>query len=259
MSLSSYNGHSNFTIKGKKFIKRGADNIYDIASVAGTGGNFSTGWVNTDGTTTVNNGADLNFNHNLGTTDLTFAVYVADDASGTNATLISTVDTRVNPYVWTGAQVQNLTTTSFRLRLGGGQHSNNQSGYTYLYSPTGGQNTGESYTGKYIKVIASAGGTTLRAYGAFTQVGGNFMVNSQTLADGAFNMTGSASKTTSGVGYGQTTNSSYIFNFGSEIINPRPIISSSASNVTNWSLDTSINRINVGMAGTFSPVYCFIF
>ena len=158
MSLSSYNGHSNFTINGKKFIKRGADNIYDIASVAGTSGNFSTGWVQTDGTTTVNNGADLNFNHNLGTTDLTFAVYVADDASGTNATLISTVDTRVNPYVWTGAQVQNLTTTSFRLRLGGGQHSNNQSGYTYLYSPTGGQNTGESYTGKYIKVIASAGG-----------------------------------------------------------------------------------------------------
>ena len=122
------------------------------------GGNFNTGWVNTDGTTAVDNGADLNFNHNLGTTDLTFAVYVADDAYGTNATLISTVDTRVNPYVWTGAQVQNLTTTSFRLRLGGGQHSNNQSGYSYLYSPTGGQNPGESYTGKYIKVVASAGG-----------------------------------------------------------------------------------------------------
>ena len=36
----------------------------------GGGANFSTGWVQTDGTTAVANGATLTFNHNLGTTDL---------------------------------------------------------------------------------------------------------------------------------------------------------------------------------------------
>ena len=184
------------------------------------GGNFSTGWVNTDGTTAVDNGADLNFNHNLGTTDLTFAVYVADDAYGTNATLISTVDTRVNPYVWTGAQVQNLTTTSFRLRLGGGQHNNNQSGYSYLYSPTGGQNPGESYTGKYIKVVASAGVLAgPRAYVAFDGTSSN-------LTDSITNSFNVSSLVDKGVGW-------YEVNFTSPVNNPVPTTTVESPSSTN--------------------------
>ena len=49
------------------------------------GGNFSTGWVNTDGTNNFTATATLTFDHNLGTTDLTTQIWVADDENGTNA------------------------------------------------------------------------------------------------------------------------------------------------------------------------------
>lgn len=146
MSLSSYNGQSNFTIKGKKFLKRGANNIYDIASVAGTSGNFSTGWVNTDGTTTVANGANLNFNHNLGTTDLTVAVYVSSSSSGANIVKVDhfVIDLGSN---FLGAQVQDVTTTQLNVQLGAG-------GFVDVTSSGG---TTGSFASKYIKVVVSAG------------------------------------------------------------------------------------------------------
>ena len=52
----------------------------------GGAGAYDTGWVDTDGTTTVSSGATMTFDHGLGTNALSsvFAVYAAEDASGTN-------------------------------------------------------------------------------------------------------------------------------------------------------------------------------
>lgn len=149
MSLSSYNGQSNFTIKGKKFIKRGADNIYDIASVAGTSGNFSTGWVNTDGTTAVANLARLTFNHNLGTTDLNFTVYAADDSAGSNSCQIPPHDVLSGGFY--GAQIEDLTDSSFILQF-------SKTGFIKSRSNSSSPTPTFNWSGKYVKVVASAGG-----------------------------------------------------------------------------------------------------
>ena len=51
-----------------------------------TSNGWSSGWVNTDGTNSVANGATLTFTHNLGTTDLAFSIYgQKDDGSAYDA------------------------------------------------------------------------------------------------------------------------------------------------------------------------------
>ena len=138
MSLSSYNGQSNFTIKGKKFIKRGADNIYDIASVAGTGGgNYSSGWVNIDASgTPVDNHAVLTFRHNLGTTDLTAQMYLAGTDSGSGAFSIIPHFTTGSHYTsLEGADIAPIDNNTVRVSCGG-----------------------NGFSGKYIKIVLSAGG-----------------------------------------------------------------------------------------------------
>ncbi len=139
MSLSSYNGQSNFTIKGKKFIKRGANNIYDIASVAGTGGgNYSSGWVNIDASgTPVDNNAVLTFKHNLGTTDLTAQMYLSSTDSSSGAFSIITHFTTGSHYTsLEGADIVPIDNNTVRVSCGG-----------------------NGFSGKYIKVVLSAGGS----------------------------------------------------------------------------------------------------
>lgn len=152
MSLSSYNGQSNFTINGKKFIKRGADNIYDIASVAGTSGNFSTGWVQTDGTTTVANGAKMQFDHNLGTSDILVEVWAADDINGTNNNRLSYNGHDTGATIRYGAAVHGATNNTIGVVLGTYGYIDEQGDLSQ--APTG----VHQFTGKYIKVVASAGG-----------------------------------------------------------------------------------------------------
>jgi hypothetical protein len=149
MSLSSYNGENSFTIKGKKFIKRGANNIYDIASVAGTSGNFSTGWVNSG----VANGATLTFNHNLGTTDLVYNVYAAKDNSGTDAIDISNHEISQTdvPRADYGSQAL-ITSNTIQVVLGSQGLLIPNIGATYNVSNS------NFTTYPYIKVVASAGG-----------------------------------------------------------------------------------------------------
>lgn len=60
-----------------------------INDMPATSNGWSSGWVDTDGTTSVADGADLNFQHNLGTTDVIIQVYAAIDASGTNSINVS--------------------------------------------------------------------------------------------------------------------------------------------------------------------------
>ena len=150
MSLSSYNGQSHFTIKGKKFIKRGANNIYDIASVAGTSGNFSTGWVNTDKNGVgVNVNTRLDFDHNLGTTDIIVKVYQANDINGTDARDVS--DYYYNANNEYGTRVYNITDSSLSVEFGAGGDYN-------LNLAAVGTDSTSSLSNNYIKVVASAGG-----------------------------------------------------------------------------------------------------
>ena len=131
------------------------------AAASGSGGgaagtpNWSTGWVNTDGTTSVANGATLDFTHNLGTTDLTLTIWVADDSSGTNAKEIRSYF-HANAGGEYGATITNLTTTTLELQL-------LEDGWIAMNSS--GQGPGlsfgapESWSGHYVKVVASASAT----------------------------------------------------------------------------------------------------
>lgn len=115
----------------------------DTQVAASTVSKYSTGWVNTDGTTSVANAALLTFTHNLGTTDFSVTVYAGDDSSGTNPFLISPTDSITGAS--RGAQVNAISTTQVSLRLGA-------NGFLALNSS--GVNTGVSWASKYIKVVA---------------------------------------------------------------------------------------------------------
>lgn len=66
-------------IGGKSFIDRstGGTPIYQRSDTGSV--NWTSGWVNTDGTTSLANGATLTFNHNLGTDDIIFSIYGQKD------------------------------------------------------------------------------------------------------------------------------------------------------------------------------------
>jgi len=103
---------------------------------------YSTGWVNTDGSTTVANSATLSFTHSLGTTDLIITCYVADDASGTNSFAVSLTDISQNSQA---VQVKDITTTEFTVQLGSqGTVTTNSSGVASI----------TSLASKYIKIVA---------------------------------------------------------------------------------------------------------
>ena len=112
----------------------------------GSGGNFSTGWVNTDGTTAVANGATLTFNHNLGTTDLVVDIYVSSSADGSNPQDFQRGHATGSSNAY-GGGVTNITENILEIQL-------SSSGYLDLNSS--GLVTTTSFSGKYIKVIASA-------------------------------------------------------------------------------------------------------
>lgn len=110
---------------------------------------WSSGWVNTDGTTAIANGAALTFTHNLGVTDLIFTLYAADDNSGTNTIAIGVGSDLGNTGVtMAGAQIQSVSPTQVTLQLG-------SSGYNTLNSTGQRVNGSETnYLGKFIKVLA---------------------------------------------------------------------------------------------------------
>ena len=124
------------------------------AAASGSGGGavskYTTGFVNTDGTTSVANQATLQFTHNLGTTDLTLTIWVADDSSGTNAKEIRNYF-HVNAYGEYGATITDLTTTTLELQLlDNGWIAMNSSGQ----GPGLSFGSPESWSGYYVKVVA---------------------------------------------------------------------------------------------------------
>jgi hypothetical protein len=110
---------------------------------------WSSGWVNTDGTTTVANGATLNFTHGLGTTDLTLSIFLADDQAGTNARFIGNNSEKGSSgTIAYDAQIKNLSLNSLTVQLGSG-------GY-FDITTAGAIDTGNSknFVGTFIKVVA---------------------------------------------------------------------------------------------------------
>ena len=85
------------------------------AASSGTGGvsKYSSGFVTTDGTTSVGNGASLTFAHNLGTDDIIFRLYIADSTENT----INSVNSWRDGSTDYGFQVTDVDTTNITIKL----------------------------------------------------------------------------------------------------------------------------------------------
>ena len=128
---------------------------------AGSGG-FTTGWVNTDGATAVANGAKMQFNHNLGTTDVLVEVWAADDINGTNNNRLSYSGHDTGATIRYGAAVHGVTNNTIGVVLGTYGYIDEQGDLSQ--APTG----VHQFTDKYIKVVVLSGaGSGPRAYVAF--------------------------------------------------------------------------------------------
>jgi hypothetical protein len=99
----------------------------------------------------------------LGSADLIFTLYAADDNSGTNTVAIGVgSDLGSSGVTMAGAQIQSVSSTQVTLQLG-------SSGYNTLNSTGQRVNGSETnYTGKFIKIVASAGGSGGGTFYAFT-------------------------------------------------------------------------------------------
>lgn len=73
-------------------IVDGAVGEDQVSGTIGTLQKYSSGWVQTDGTTTLANGATLTFTHNLATKDVAVIIMASEDSSGTNAHIINLND-----------------------------------------------------------------------------------------------------------------------------------------------------------------------
>jgi len=119
------------------------------AAASGSGGavsKYDSGWVNQDNQgspTTVNNNALLTFSHGRSTDELVFYFQVADDSSGTNARSVLEHQSDDNAGNMLGAQIQEITSSTVKIRLG-------QS----YQSLTAGSYTGASFTNKYVRLTA---------------------------------------------------------------------------------------------------------
>ena len=152
------------------------------AAASGSGGgaagtpNWNSGWVSTDGTTSVANGATLSFTHNLGSENLIVQVYMATDASGTDAKEVGQelVQSGGINLEW-GCFIDAITSSTVDVLL-------LQEGWV-VYNATGhvSGNWGTTYT--HIKVVVSAS-ATVGAISKYT-AGWNTSHGSVTVANGS--------------------------------------------------------------------------
>jgi len=135
--------NANITVNAKGLV---------TAASTGSGGaagtpNWSSGWVTTDGSTTVQDGATLSFTHNLGSENLVFSIFARDTSGGTNSQRVDSHAVSTNNY---GAKVQDIGTNTVTIQLGNAGLSKWTSGGT---ASTANWNT------QQIKVVASASAT----------------------------------------------------------------------------------------------------
>ncbi len=81
---------------------------------------YDSGWVTTDGSTSVANGATLTFTHGLNTSALTYVLYAATDSSGSDsiAVTLHPLGGGTSSSVTHGAQIQDITSTTLKAQLG---------------------------------------------------------------------------------------------------------------------------------------------
>ena len=146
-------------------ISAGSNILIDSSSssirISSTGGggqtvepNWSTGWVNKSGSVSVANGATLSFTHNLGTTDVIYQIYAADNANGTGAVSIDYFVDGMNAYTdqW-GSQITDISNNGFKLTLGYGY-------FTRINDHDSSPAPAVNFTNHYIKVVASSAATS---------------------------------------------------------------------------------------------------
>ena len=120
------------------------------STTGGGGGAWSSGWVNTDGTTAVANGATLNFTHGLGTTDLTFNVYWSHSSTGLDSVMVNNAEIGSSGTDTMGLQIQSVTTNDVTIQL---------SNLGFIRLESDGRRSGDpDYDAGYIKVVAYSGG-----------------------------------------------------------------------------------------------------
>jgi hypothetical protein len=117
----------------------------DAQVAASTVSKYSSEWVNTDGTTSVGNGATLNFTHDLGTSEIQVEVWMATNSSGSGARKVQFAYVYINGTY--GADISSVSTNSLTVQLGDDGWIN--------WNTTGTKdegNWGTTYT--HIKVVA---------------------------------------------------------------------------------------------------------
>lgn len=129
--------------------------VVAVSGSSGFSGNVSkydSGWVATDGSTSVANGATLTFTHGLNTSALTYVLYAATDSSGSNsiAVTLHPLGGATSSSVTHGAQIQDITSTTLKAQLG-------TNGYVKLESDgsmddTSGTNYNVTFT--YVRLVA---------------------------------------------------------------------------------------------------------
>lgn len=131
--------------------------VVAISTVAGPApsdpSNWSSGWFNNS--TGLTNGGTYTFTHSLGTADLTATIWVADDASGTNAQEIRTYHNANGSAVY-GATLTSVSNTNTTLQL-------LQDGW-FSIDGTGNESI-ENWSGHYVKVVAISTGSSPEAAG----------------------------------------------------------------------------------------------
>ena len=118
---------------------------------------YDSGWVTTDGSTTVANGATLTFTHGLSTSALNAQIWVSGASDGSYPYLMDIQETFSNTSM-VGAGITNITSTQITIQF-------SDSGYVYMNSS--GQNATSTvnghdaassgyvpFTNKYIKLVA---------------------------------------------------------------------------------------------------------
>jgi len=147
------------------------------AAASGSGGgaagtpNWNSGWVNTDGTTSVANGATLDFTHSLGTENLIVQVYMATSSAGANMAAVDSIHRVEGVDLQYGGNVADVSSTTLKVQLAQeGWHKNTASGFLTLP-------WGTTYT--HIKVVASAS-ATVGAISKYTSSETSFPANNTT-------------------------------------------------------------------------------
>lgn len=125
-----------------------------------SGKTYDTGWISS-GTNNiiVDNNRTIQIDHNLNSTSLSVDVYVADDASGEGATLVSDIILDNSGFVY-GAQVQNIQDVTLDVVLGNGGWIKAGSNTTSYTTP--------GFTGKYIRVVVQGPSNNVAESGTLT-------------------------------------------------------------------------------------------